>query len=104
MAYREVFRMEIQEIIRRWQTGAGGRLIAAGTSLSRDTVCKYLAAAQAEGIARDGPVPDAEQLSRLAAIGQSGPRRVETLRQDLLRPWSNQIHQWLTDDRLQMTR
>ena len=76
MAYREVFRMEIQEIIRRWQSVMGRRQIAAGTGLSRNTVRRYLSAAKAEGVAQDGPAPTEEQLSRLAAIGQSGPRRV----------------------------
>ena len=37
--------MEIQEIIRRWQAGVGPREIASGTGLSRNTVRKYLAAA-----------------------------------------------------------
>ena len=96
--------MEIQEIIRRWQAGVGPREIASGIGLSRNTVRKYLAAAKAEGIARDGPAADAEQLSRLAGISQSGPRRVATPRQDLLEPWADQIYQWLTGDRLQMTR
>ena len=72
--------MEIQEIIRRWQAGVGPREIASGIGLSRNTVRKYLAAAKAEGIARDGPAADAEQLSRLAGISQSGPRRVATPR------------------------
>ena len=104
MAYREVTRVEIQEIIRRWQSGEGHRRIASGTGLSRNTVRKYLAAARAEGIARDGPVPTEDQLSRLAAIGQSGPRQVETPSEDLLAPWADQIYQWLTGDRLQVTR
>ena len=34
MAYREVPRMEIQEIIRRWQAGGSLRQIAVGTGLS----------------------------------------------------------------------
>ena len=55
--------MEIQEIIRRWQAGEGQRQIAAGTGLSRDTARKYLAAAQTEGVARGGPIPDEDQLS-----------------------------------------
>ena len=38
MAYREVSRMEIQEIIRRWQAGDSQRKIALGTGLSRDTI------------------------------------------------------------------
>ena len=48
--------MGIIEVIRRWQAGAGPQHIGSGTGLSRNTVRKYLAAAQAEGIARDGPV------------------------------------------------
>ena len=70
--------MELQEVIRRWQAGNSQRQIAAGTGLSRDTVRKYLTAAQLEGIVRDGPVVTEEQLSRLAGIGRSGPRQVET--------------------------
>ena len=51
MAYREVTRVDIQEIIRRWQAGEGYRRIASGTGLSRNTVRKYLSGAKAEGIA-----------------------------------------------------
>ena len=36
MAYREVTRVEIQEIIRRWQAGEGYRQIASGTGVSRN--------------------------------------------------------------------
>ncbi len=96
--------MEIKEIIRRWQAGNSQRRIAASTGLSRDTVRKYLAAAQAEGIAQGGPAPTEDQLSRLATISWLGPRAAKTPRQDLLEPWSDQIYQWITKDRLQMTR
>ena len=96
--------MEIQEIIRRWQAGEGYRRIASGTGLSRNTVRKYLTAAKVEGIAQSGAVPTVDQLSRLAAIGQSGPRQVETPSDDLLAPWADQIYRWLTGDRLQVTR
>ena len=104
MAYREVTRVEIQDIIRRWQAGNSQRKIAMGTGLSRDTIAKYIAAAQGAGIAQGGLAATEEQLSGLAAIGQVGPRQVETPRQDLLEPWADQIFQWLTGDRLQMTR
>jgi len=96
--------MEIAEVIRRWQAGANPQQIALGTGLSRNTVHKYLAAARAMGIAKDGPPPGEEQLSLLVAISQSGPRRVETPRQDALERWADYIYQWLTGDRLQMTR
>ena len=96
--------MEIAEVIRRWQAGSGPQRIASGTGLSRNTVRKYVAAAKAMGITKEGPLPDEEHLSLLAAIGQSGPRQVHTPRQDALEPWADQIYQWITGDRLQMTR
>ena len=77
MAYKEVLRVEISEVIRRWQTGESRRHIASGTGLSKDTVGRYISAAEALGIARDGPGPDEEQVSSLAAIGRSGPRQRE---------------------------
>ena len=43
-------------------------------------------------------------MSRLEAIGQSGPRQVETPGQDQLAPWADQIYQWIAKDRLQLTR
>ena len=95
--------MEIREIIRRWQAGDTPGRIAFGTGLSRNTVRKYLSAAQAEGIAQEGPPPCEGQLVRLATISLSGPRQVATPRQDQLEPWADQIHRWLTNDRLQMT-
>ena len=53
--------MEIKEIIRRWEAGEGPGQIAFWTGLSRNTVRKYLGAAQAEGIAQDGLAPDDEK-------------------------------------------
>ena len=95
---------ENQEIIRRWQAGSSLRQIAASTGLSGDTVTRYVAAARAEGIAQGGPVATEEQLSRLAATDQVRPRRLEMPSQDLLEPRADQIYQWLTGDRLRVTR
>jgi len=92
------------EIIRRWHAGEGPCQIAAGTGLSRNTVRKYLAAARLQGITQGGPATTEDQLSRLATISQVGPRQVATPRQYQLEPWADQIYQWLTNDRLQMTR
>ncbi len=75
MAYKEVFRVEIAEVIRRWQAGESLRHVAAGTGLSKDTVAKYISAAEELGIARDGPAPGEEQLSQQATISRSGPRQ-----------------------------
>ena len=104
MAYKEVFRVEIAEVIRRWQAGESLRHIAAGTGLSKDTVAKYISAAEALGVPRDGPAPSEKQLSQLATISRSGPRQAGAPTEELLAPWSDQIYQWLTGDRLQLTR
>ena len=104
MAYREVTRVEIGEVIRRWQAGEGLRKIASGTGLSRITVRKYVAAAQELGLSREGAGPSEEQLSRLAGISQSGPRQVQIPSEEVLAPWADQVYQWLTGDRLQLTR
>ena len=40
----------------------------------------------------------------MAAICQPGPRQAETPSEDLLAPWADQVYQWLTGDRLQLTR
>ena len=104
MAYKEVFRVEIVEVIRRWQAGESQRHIAEGTGLARDTVAKYVSAAEALGVARDGPAASEEQLSRLAAISRTGPRRSGAPTEELLAPWSDQIYQWLTGGKLQLTR
>ena len=95
MGYKEVSRVDIVEVIRRWQTGISLRHIATGTGLSRDTVRKYVAAAKGEGVDHRGPAPTEEQLSRLAAVGRSGPRTAATPAEDLLAPWSDQIYRWL---------
>ena len=104
MAYKEVLRVEISEVIRRWQAGESRRHIALGTGLSKDTVGKYISAAGAMGITREGLGPSEEQLSRLAAIGRSGPRPAEAPTVEKLAPWADQIYQWITVDRLQLTR
>ena len=104
MAYREVLRLEIAEVVRRWQAGNSQRNIASGTGLSRDTVRKYLAAAKEAGVVQEGPAPTEDQLSRLAGINRSGPRQSETPSEELLGPWADQVYRWLNVERLQLTR
>lgn len=64
MAYGEVSKMEIAEVILRWQVRAGPQQIPSGTGLSRNTVRKCVASAKVTEIAKDGPPPAEEQLSR----------------------------------------
>ena len=104
MAYKEVSRVDIAEVIRRWQIGNSQRHIAAGTGLSRATVRKYLAAVEKMGVDRGGPAPTEEQLSLLASVSRGGPRQAHAPTDDLLAPWGDQVYSWLSVDRLQVTR
>ena len=96
MAYREVARVEMQEIIRRWQLGEGHRRIASGTGASRNTVRKYVNAAAAAGFSRNGPTPTPYQISAPTALRQAGLLKSKVTNEELLVPWAGQIYQWLT--------
>ena len=90
MAYREVHRADIQEIVRRWQLGEGHRRIASGIGVSRNTVRKYLNTAAAAGISRDRPPPTPDQVSALAALGRGGLLKPKVTNEEFLAPWADQ--------------
>ena len=104
MAYKEVSRVDVTEVVRRWQMGDSQRQTASGTGLSRDTVRKYIAAAKELGVSQEGPAPTEEQLSKLAALSWTGSQKKATPAEEKLEPWADQIYQWVTVDRLQVTR
>jgi hypothetical protein len=66
MGYRELSRMEIVEVIRRWQVGA----IARGSGVARKTVKKYLRAAEELGLAANGPPLTEDQVVQLVHVGR----------------------------------
>lgn len=54
MAYREVDVIEVREILRAWLSGKGQRKVAEQAGVDRKTVRRYVDAAEAAGLARDG--------------------------------------------------
>lgn len=104
MAFKEVSRVEVIEILRRWQTGVGVRALARGTGLSRNTIRKYIEAAERCGLTRDGPSPTETQLTELVRLNVAGPRRVVRSTEEVLEPWATSIRDWLHRDRLTLTR
>ena len=99
MAYRETYRVEIREVIRRWQEGFSQRRIAGGTGMSRVTVRRYIEAAEAAGLEPGGAEPSEDQLASLATLSVTRPRHVETPIAELIEPWAEQIHAWLATAR-----
>src|SRR5256885_7356605 len=63
MGYRELSRMEIVEVVRRWQVGESQRAIARASGVARETVKKYLRAAEELGLAANGPPPTEDQVA-----------------------------------------
>jgi transposase len=54
MAYREVSVIEVREVLRAWLSGVGLRTVAAQAGLDRKTARRYVQAAEAAGMVRDG--------------------------------------------------
>jgi len=104
MAFKEVSRVEVIEVIRRWQKGSGLRAVARTTSLSRSTVRKYLQAAIAAGVRQGGPPPSDDQLLALAPLNRSGPKQPAVPSTERLVAWHDRIEQWVRQERLQLTR
>ena len=104
MAYREVSRVEITEVIRQWQAGRGIREITRSTGLARNTIRKYILTAQSCGLVSDGPSPTESQLITLVQLNRAGPRQVVVPTNEVLEPWADQIEQWLKQDKLKLTR
>jgi len=104
MAYKEVSRVEIIEVVRQWQAGRGIREITRSTGISRNTIRKYILTAQSCGMVRDGPPPDESQIITLVQLGRAGPREVVIPTDAVLEPWADQIQKWIKDDHLKLTR
>jgi transposase len=97
MAYREVGRMEYDEVVRRWQAGESQRAIARALGLARNTVAAYVRTASAEP-ATGGEGKPLPRRQPGPAIEQPGPAVAR------LAPYEAQVARWLRDERLQLTR
>lgn len=103
MGYRQVQRMAVGELVRRWQTGERERAIARATGLSRNSLQKDLRAARGPGLERTGTPPSDQLPKRLAQASWSVPNE-EALRTRLLGPHRAQLERWLQRDQLQLSR
>jgi hypothetical protein len=54
MVFREVSVVEVREVLRGWLGGAGLRTVAGRAGVDRKTARRYVAAAQATGVVREG--------------------------------------------------
>src|SRR5437588_9073517 len=106
MSFREVQVFEIREVLRLWLRGEGQRSIERLSAVNRKTVVRYIGAATACGLVRDG---GESQLSD-ELLGQ-GCERVRPHRRDghgggwaTLRSHHDWLKGWLVDDGLTVGR
>jgi transposase len=107
MAYREVWSVQVQEVIRRWQAGESQRHIARATGLARNTVGKCIRMAAAAGISPSSQAPPNEEvLAGLLRKSQPGPSpgTVPAPLAALLEGQHEQIETWIKKEDLQLTR
>ena len=105
MAYREVRRMDIDQIIRRWLAGEKMRAIARSTGTDRNTVRRIVRIADKEGIGREAPWPDENKLQLIRQrMGRPGVVVAVSESEQLLKPRSEQIRAWLDKDHLLLSK
>jgi transposase len=78
MGYREVFVVEVQEVLRQWGLGRGLRGISRSTGLDRKTVRRYVAAAVEAGLTREQAAAATDEMVGLVVeavrVGSPGER------------------------------
>jgi transposase len=104
MGYREVGLMQVVEVLRRWQARESIRTIAQATGLARNSVRRYVRAAEELGLAAEGPPPTNEHLLALARLGETAPAARAAPQHATLEAQRDRIAHWVGHERLQLTR
>src|SRR5919197_338218 len=97
MAYREVSVIEVREVLRGWLGGAGLRTVAEQAGVDRKTARRYVQAAEAAGVIRDGgwaQVTDEVVGAVVAAVRPARPEGHGEAWQ-LLQAQRQQITEWV---------
>jgi transposase len=99
MAFRELFVVEIREILRRWQRGDGFRTVAVDVGTDRKTVRRYVDAAVRRGLsqAADSRVIDDDLLAEVIAEILPGPKPKAGVMRELCRRHRALIDGWVRD-------
>jgi len=105
MAYREVRRMDIDQVIRRWLAREGIRSIGRATGLDRNTVRRIVRLAEQAGVQRETPWPDQGKLQAIReGMGRPGAVVAPSQAEQQLKPRTDQIRGWLDKDHLLLTK
>jgi hypothetical protein len=106
MAFREVRVHEVREVLRHWLADEVGlRIIAERSGVDRKTARRYVEAAVAAGLVRDGERQQLTDELIGAVIAAVRPVRQQGhgAAWESLLPLEQQIHDWIGKDELQLT-
>lgn len=103
MARKEYSMIEIVDVLRRYQQGDTIRAISRSTGIDRNTVRKYLRAAEGKGFSRDGLI-DLESLATEVFQQAQGPSGPPAGRDPVLDPYQPLLTEWLEKDQLTLTK
>ncbi len=99
MAFRELLVVEIKESLRQWMRGHGYRTVAVRVGLDRKTVRRYVEAAQALGLTRNGndSALDDSLIGDVVAAVHPGAPSVPGAMREHCRAHAKQIEDWLDE-------
>lgn len=105
MAFREVDVLEVREVLRQWLSGAGLRTVSERAGVDRKTARRYVEAARAAGLSRDGGVEQVSDELIGAVVAAVRPARAagHGAAWELLVPEQTRISEWIARERLQLT-
>jgi transposase len=99
MAYREVLVTEVKEVLRAWLAGQGKRPAARRAGVNVKTAQRYIAAAQAAGLARGGDESQLtdELLGAVVAVVRPARPAGHGASWEALAPRKEQVTAWVKD-------
>ena len=96
MARRKLSMNEYLEMVYQWHRGRSVRQIRDSLRMSRKTIHKYLRRLAEEGLSRERPLPEEDQLAqRVASVVKSAV--FEQPARERIRPYHQQIVDWLSE-------
>jgi transposase len=106
MAFREVRVFEVREVLRLWLAGEGFRAVERLTQLDRKTVRRYVEAAVALGLDRDGGDEQLgdEFIGRVVEAVRPHRRDGRGQAWHVLEAQHDQLERWLVDEKLTVVK
>ena len=94
MSYRELYMLDVKEVLRRWQAGQSARAIARAGVGDRKTVGRYIDAAKLVGVGLDDALSDNVVKEVLVAV-QARPVPSPSEQWEALQRERERIEKWL---------